>query len=149
VLEYQVEFWFDFLQEAIPLFKDHWEELDKGVNPELQIDYTGYANLAKDNKLLVVTIRDNKNLVGYSVNIIQATLHFTQVKWSFADFFYIIPKYRKGFVGIKLFKEVEKHLKTLGVSRIFMGTRLSLDLSKLFNKLGYKEFQKTFIKDLT
>lgn len=149
MLTYQEESWFTLIKEGLDMFQQHWEELDSHVNPKLDIDFDGYADLALNNKLHIITIRDNSKLVGYSVNVIQPTLHFRKVKWAFADFFFILPEYRKGFAGVKLFKEVERTLKNKNVSRIFMGTRLDLNLERIFNRLGYTEFQRTYIKDLT
>ena len=148
MITYQEESWSAILKEALPLFKIHWEELDKGYHPELDIDFETYSNLEKAKILTVVTARDNSKLIGYSVNLVSPSLHFKKTKQSFADFFFILKDYRKGFVGIKLFKEVEKVLKNKDVERIHMGSRVNLSLSSLFKKLGYTPYEEVYFKDL-
>jgi GNAT superfamily N-acetyltransferase len=148
MITYQVETWSEFLKDALPLFQIHWEELDKGYHPELDMNWDTYVALEAAKIILVVTVRLDSKLIGYSVNLVSPALHFKTVKHSFADFFFILQEYRKGFVGFKLFKEVEKELKTLGVERIHMGSRSNKSLNSLFKKLGYTPYEEVYFKDI-
>lgn len=148
MLTYQVESWNALIQDGEELFKKHWEEIDKGTNPEPCFNHPQYLNLEKAGSLLVVTIRNEDKLIGYTVNFLMPTLKYSQVLYSFVDFFYILPEYRKGFTGIKLFKELEKELKLRGVTRSYLGTRVDLDLGPVFKRLKYSLLEHIYIKDL-
>jgi GNAT superfamily N-acetyltransferase len=148
MITYQVEPWSEFIKDALPLLQIHWEEVDKGQHPELDMDWETYKNLETAKILLVMTVRDDFKLVGYSVNLICPALRFKTIKHSFADLFFILKEYRKGFVGVNLFKEVEKVAKTLGVEKIYMGSRANKNLNSLFKRLGYTPYEEVYSKDI-
>ena len=59
---------------------------------------------------------------------------------------YLVRAHRKGFTGIRLFKHVEKEMASLGVRKLFTGTKVHLDMSKLFEYLGYKRVEFLYAK---
>lgn len=139
---------FAFVEELKELFPLHYEELCVTKDFPLAPDYDAYKRLADCGMLRCVTVRADEELVGYIIFIIQPHLHYMTCKTAFEDIYYIRPDFRKGRVGIRLFKYAEEVLKGIGVNRVIMHTKIHMDNSKLFEYLGYKWTDKLFTKIL-
>ena len=62
------------------------------------------------------------------------------------DIYFLKKEYRKGRVGLKMFKFADALLKEQGVNRVIYNTKVHLDNSALFEYLGYKFIDKVFTK---
>lgn len=60
------------------------------------------------------------------------------------DIFFVHPDYRDGSAGIKLFKAMEKEAKRQGVQRLFVGSKVHKDASRLFEALKYTKVETTY-----
>lgn len=146
-ITYQVERWNDVVCELYPFAELHWNEiaLDHNTVP-LCMDWARYYKMDNDNSLHTVTVRDNGIVIGYHVSVISGHLHYSSTLHAMVDLYYILPAYRKGRIGIKLFKYTEDSLKAIGVHKIITGTKVHKDNSKLFEYLGYKNTEIIFTK---
>lgn len=147
---YQVEHWKDIqgpeLQELLQL---HWEEIALNqATIKLAIDYEKYNALDAAGTFHVVTVRDGSVLIGYHAAIISTHLHYKETLMAFSDVYYLRKEYRKGRTGIKLFQFVEQALKERGVKKIIINTKKHLDMSKLFEYLGWHETETIYTKAL-
>lgn len=139
---------FAFVEEMKVLFPLHYEELCVTKDFPLSPDYDAYKRLADAGMLRCITVRAEEEVIGYAIFIVQPHLHYMTCKTAFEDIYYIRPDFRKGRVGIRLFKYAEEVLKGIGVNRIIMHTKIHMDNSKLFEYLGYKWTDKLFTKIL-
>lgn len=139
---------FAFVEEMKILFPLHYEELCVTKDFPLAPDYDAYKRLADAGMLRCITVRADEEVIGYAIFIVQPHLHYMTCKTAFEDIYYIRPDFRKGRVGIRLFKYAEEVLKRIGVNRIIMHTKIHMDNSKLFEYLGYKWTDKLFTKIL-
>jgi len=139
---------FAFVKEMEVLFSLHYEELCVTKDFPLIPDYDAYKKLADAGMLRCITVRADDEVIGYAIFIIQPHLHYMTCKTAFEDIYYIRPDFRKGRVGIRLFKYAEEVLKGIGVNRIIMHTKIHMDNSTLFEYLGYKLTDKLFTKIL-
>ena len=139
---------FAFVKEMEVLFPLHYEELCVTKDFPLSPDYEAYKRLADAGMLRCITVRADGEMIGYAVFFIRPHMHYSTCKTAFEDLYYIRPDYRKGRVGIRLFKYAEDVLKSIGVNRIIMHTKIHMDNSKLFEYLGYKWTDKLFTKIL-
>jgi GNAT superfamily N-acetyltransferase len=139
---------FAFVEELKELFPLHYEELCVTKDFPLAPDYDAYKRLAEAGMLRCITVRADDEVIGYAIFIIQPHLHYMTCKTAFEDIYYIRPDYRKGRIGIRLFKYAEEVLKGIGVNRIIMHTKIHMDNSKLFEYLGYKWTDKLYTKIL-
>ena len=132
----QIEPWQLFIHEAQPLLPLHWEELalNKDKVP-LDPQYDVYAARDTAGQVLVVTLRQEGELVGYFIGFIAPGLHYKTCLTLTMDIFWTHPSIRNGFAGVKLFRLVEKEAKRRGVQRMFFGSKLHKDASKLFEFL--------------
>ncbi|QRF55306.1 GNAT family N-acetyltransferase [Variovorax paradoxus] len=144
---YKVERWRDLRREMLPLLVQHWKEiaLNHAAVP-LDIDHEKYDALDKDGALHIVTVRQDGELVGYHVAIISGHLHYKSTLHGITDVYWLAPAHRQGFTGIRLFRHVEKEMAALGVRKLFTGTKVHLDMSKLFEHLGYKRVEYLYAK---
>ena len=139
---------FAFVEELKELFPLHYEELCVTKDFPLVPDYDAYKRLADAGMLRCITVRADEELIGYIIFIVQPHLHYMTCKTAFEDIYYVRPDFRKGRVGIRLFKYAEEVLKAIGVNRVIMHTKIHMDNSKLFEYLGYKWTDKLFTKIL-
>lgn len=146
-LSIQVENFGDIVGEMQPLLQRHWRELalDHEHVP-LDPDWPRYAAMEAQGQLSVVTVRSKGELVGYSIMFVMPGLHYRQTLHGVMDVFWLAPEHRGHFGGIRLFKRVEAELKRRGVRRIFVGSKLHKDSSRLFSALGYWPIEQWFSK---
>ena len=137
----------EVLDDMAPLWDLHWEEiaLDRQKVP-LNPDVDTFRTLEDAGLLLIVTARDEGNLIGYHVSIVRPHLHYKHSLTAYADMYFMHPHYRQGMTGVRLFKFVEQVLRDMGVDRIYQGTKLHKDMGRLFERLGYKETERLFVK---
>lgn len=149
MITYQVEKYSLVIEEMKELYEYHWEEIagDKDII-KLKPNYKAYLNMDSLGILNLVTVRDGDKLVGYHLSMVYPHLHYTDSLTAFTDIFFLKKEYRKGRVGITLFKFMEKTLQERGVQKIYMGTKLSLDIGKLLERLGYTPIERLYTKIL-
>lgn len=135
------------LDDMTWLWEVHWEEiaLDKAKVP-LNPDLDTFRLLEEAGLLLIVTARDGEKMVGYHVTIVRPHLHYKHSLTAYADMYFIHPDYRQGMTGVRLFKYLEGVLRERGVDRIYQGTKTHKDMGRLFERLGYKETERLFVK---
>ncbi len=145
---YAVEKFQDCVAESSEFFEAHKEEVgaDKEKFP-LAPDYERYQEMQDIGSLVVVTARADGRLIGYICYYLSRHLHYDSLT-AYSDVFYVTPAYRKGLVGVRLFKAVEEVLKHMGVERIYTGTKLKLDIGPILERLGYAPIERIYTKVL-
>lgn len=145
MLTAQVEPFPPFLEEVKPLLDHHYEELalNKDKVP-LSPQYDEYLSRDARGMILLVTLRDAGELVGYFVGFVAPGLHYSTCLTLHLDIFWVRPDKRNGTAGLKLFKKVEQEAHRRGVNRMFVGSKVHQDASRLFEALGYTHVEKTY-----
>ena len=113
-------------------------------------DRTGsrYAAVEALGQLSVVTVRAAGRMVGYCCMVVQPGLHYRSCLEARMDIFWIAPEYRGRMGGVRLFRAVEAEPKRRGVKRMYVGSKLHKDSSRLFEALGYTPIEQWFAKTL-
>ena len=132
----QVEPYSKCLPELMECYDLHWEELalNKDKVP-LDPQYDLYEARDDAGPLLLVTLRETGRLVGYFIGFIAPGFHYKTCLTLTMDIFWTHPDVRGGFSGVKLFRLVEKEAKRRGVHRMFYGSKMHKDASRLFEFL--------------
>jgi len=148
-ITYQVEPWDAYFPEVWPLWINHWREV--GLNHEaipLDPDVERYQAFADAGQLHILTMRDAGKLVAYHVTICTGHLHYKGTVHGLVDLYYVLPPYRKGMAGVRLFREAERSLKERGIRKIQTATKIHahLDMSRLLERLGYTHIEKVYSK---
>lgn len=143
----QIEPFGPFLEEVQDLLPKHWEELalNKDKVP-LDPQYETYILRDNAGQVLTATLRDSGRLVGYFVGFVAPGLHYQTCLTLTMDIFWTHPDIRGGFAGVKLFRIVEKEAKRRGVDRIFYGSKLHKDASRLFEFLKMEPVEVYYSK---
>lgn len=146
-VRYQVERWSDLLPDLKPVLPAHYAELSvtKDAFP-LDPDFDAYARMETAGVLHCITARDDDALVGYVIAMVTPNLHYRTCLMCVEDVYYLKPEYRKGRIGLGLFKVFESRMREIGVHRIVLTTKVHLDNSRLFEYLGYSFFEKGYTK---
>jgi N-acetylglutamate synthase-like GNAT family acetyltransferase len=146
-IAYQVESISQCVEEMSGLWDLHWQEiaLDR-QKIKLEPDVETFQMLEDVGQLVIVTVRNDGQLVGYHVSLVRPHLHYKSSLTAYVDMYFLHPDYRGGMAGYKMFKFVENVLKARGVDRIYSGTKLHKDMGKLFERLGYNETERLFVK---
>lgn len=143
----QIEPWSEFVKDAVELFPAHWEELalNKDKVP-LSVQHDVYLAYEAAGQTLVVTLRQRGRLVGYFVGFVSPALHYSTCLTLQMDIFWTHPDIRGRLEGVKLFRAVETEAKRRGVQRIFYGSKLHKDASRLFEYLKMEPVEVYYTK---
>jgi GNAT superfamily N-acetyltransferase len=148
MLTAQVEPWAEFVEEARPLFPEHWREL--ALNQDkvpLDPRYEIYDAHDAKGGLLVVTLRGAGELAGYFIGFVAPGLHYRSCLTLTMDIFWVRPEHRGGaLAGIKLFRAVEAEARRRGVRRLFYGSKVHKDASRLFEFLRCEPVETFYTK---
>ena len=141
-LRYQVESYSACLGELKAIYPQHWQEIALNKDQiELDPDYELYAKLDELGAVHLVTARDGRFLVGYHISFIRPHLHYRRSLTAFTDIFYLLPEYRRGLNGYNLLKFFVDSVREIGVERIYMMTKLAIDLTPILDRLGFSEIE--------
>jgi len=147
---YSVEKWRDVLPEMEPILVQHWHEIALGhAKVPLDIARDKYQEFCDAGVLHIVTARDDGKLIGYHVAIVSGHLHYQGTKHGITDVYFILPEYRTGYVGIRLFRRVEQEMKAMGVVKLVTAAKLHTAngrTGRLFEFLGYNAAETVFTK---
>jgi L-amino acid N-acyltransferase YncA len=149
LISIQVEPWQRCREQVMVWWPQHWAEvaLDKASVP-LDPDVAAYDEHARAGRLHVVTVREDGAVVGYHLTIVTPHLHYKSTLCGFVDIYWLRPECRRGMIGVNLFREVERSLKTRGVRKVYSGTKRHLDAGLLFEHLGWTEAERLFSKHI-
>jgi GNAT superfamily N-acetyltransferase len=126
-----------------------WEEVQHDVGDiKFEPDWDLYFLLEERGYLMVFTVRDNKKLVGYFVVTINPNMHSKGNFIVSNDLIFLHPDYRKGFIGLKLFKFVEKCLVESGFTDLYVSTTERNVIDPLMFRMGYSKIETKFVKKI-
>lgn len=147
-ITYQSEDPSEFIEALKGILPAHYEELCPCKDFPLAPDYEAFGQLYVAGMLRCITVREDNELIGYAIFIVQPHLHYKTCLTAFEDIYFLKKEHRKGRVGLRLLQFAEDVLKKEGVNRVIMHTKVFLDNSRLFEYLGYTFTDKLFSKVL-
>lgn len=143
----QVESLTAMLPELQPVFPEHYREL--ALNQEhvpLDPQYDEYLRRDAAGMVMLVTLRDRGELVGYFVGFVAPGLHYKTCLTLTMDIFYVRQDHRGNGGGFTLFQAVEKEAKRRGCQRMLVGSKCHKEASWLFERLGYERVEVYYSK---
>ena len=148
-ITYQQEPLFKVVPDVMDLAYLDWEEMyhDKGSYP-FDPDWDLYYLLEESGSLLLFTARDSGKLIGYFSVIIGPSLHSKGKLVVSNDIIYLHKNYRKGLIGVKLFKFSEACLAESGYNQLQVITSERNNIDSLLKRLGYEKIETKFEKRL-
>lgn len=148
-LTFQEESWNDIVEELKPLFALHFtEEAVRHPRLALAPDYEGYAARDRAGILSLTTARDGDQLVGYFLNYVVPSPHYRTTLYGMMDTHYLAPAYRDAQNAMRFFLATEKIMRARGATELLANTKVGLDASALFERLGWRRAAITYAKSL-
>ena len=141
----QIENWDSFINEAQSLLPLHYAELalNKDKVP-LDPQYDIYAARDKAGQLMVATLRENGELVGYFLGFVAPGLHYKTCLTLTMDIMFVHPERRKNGGGKLLLDFVKKQALRRGVQRWFVGTKVHADIGGFLESQGFDLCERTY-----
>ncbi|TFH47153.1 MAG: GNAT family N-acetyltransferase [Lysobacterales bacterium] len=136
------------LEEALPMFKAHYEEIAKFKDIPLDIDIDAYLRIEKIGRLRVFTVRDDGVLIGYAIFTVGPHPHYNGHIHAMQDILYLKPEYRKGRIGQRLISFSDEKLEREGVDVVFQHVKVYADFGGLLEMLGYEKMDTIWAKRL-
>ena len=134
-----------FADDAIQLFKDHYDEIAERTDViDLDPNIEQYNFMFNKNMLEIHTARDDGKLVGYSIWFVVNHIHYKKSLTATSDVLYISPNYRKGMFGYKFIKWTTDEIKKRKPQRILFHVKPFLDYGHLLERLGGHFFEKSY-----
>ena len=134
-----------FADDAMQLFKDHYEEIAERTDViDLDPNVEQYNFMFDKNMLEIHTARDDGKLVGYSIWFVVNHIHYKKSLTATSDVLYMAPDYRKGMFGYKFIKWTTDEIKKRKPQRILFHVKPFLDYGHLLERLGGNFFEKSY-----
>lgn len=135
----------DVMEEAIPILIPHWKEAEQHIKgPKLNPDFNAYLDMENEGLLILVTARDDKRLIGYTLDVCSNDFHYKTIVCK-ADLVYVHPDYRNQDVFKKMIDKIEEEEVRMGATIRVMSLKTQ---NTKPNKLGYIHNENSFIKIL-
>lgn len=141
--------------EAGHLFEAHYEEASADLTVPLRVNWDVYQRLERAGLEVCVVVRRSGWVIGYAVYILAPHLHYDTTVAD-ADVFYLDPRFRSGWIGVRLFREADALLKTKGVDEVVNRVKLHVqpgrggrDLGGIFRWLGYRPVETLWRKRIS
>jgi len=135
------------IEEGEDILKLHSEELSE-FSFKLNPDWKVYQQLEDMNTLHIVTARDDDKLIGYYVSIIYTHQHYMGTVVAENDLHYLLPEYRKGWLGYKFLKQVIQFLKERNVDVITHSMTVRHSYLPIVERLGFRLVEYKLIMEV-
>ncbi len=128
----------DVIEEALPLLRQHWEEISAYKDIPLNPNIDRYVELDGAGNLRIFTARVNGKLVGYGVFFLAYNAHYKDSLQAVNDILYVHPDYRNSMVGLRLLRYCEASLREENVQLISYHCKVDHPaLQAILNRMGY------------
>ncbi len=146
----QIEPLMEFVEEARDeILVEHWKELALNQD-KVPLDpiWDVYKAFEAEGQFICMVMRTPAGeIAGYFWGFIMPALHYRTCLTCNMDIFFIRPKFRGNLMlGRRLFKAVESELRSRGVDRWFVGSKLHKDASRLFESLQFEKVETSYSK---
>ena len=149
MITYQTETLIAIRQEVEPILMAHWEEIAIDKDMALDVDWMFYYQSEFDERLKIVTVRDDGRLIGYASFFLMNHPHYKTWKFANQDILYIDPAYRGKHIGLGLEKFCEELFRGLGVQVMMHHAKAKHPaLVELLCNVGYQIMDYVLVKKL-
>lgn len=144
----QEEKWSNFYPDCLPLFEEHNGEIGESKdNMPLDPDIEACSALDGAGKLQILTARKADILVGYCTFFISNSLQSKNIVCATQGIYFVRKNERKGDLGLRLYMESIRRLKSKGVKNIYPHHWMrgdSILLKPFFERLGAIEVEHVY-----
>lgn len=129
----------DLIDLSTTLQQEHWEEIAR--NKHLMVlspDVDKYRLLEQAGKLFVVLAYDGDDIVGYSVNIIDNNLHYSNLVQAQNDLLFVTQSHRAGRLFMRLREATLRMASERGARLMLWHAKEQTPLAEILPRLGCK-----------
>jgi GNAT superfamily N-acetyltransferase len=116
---------------------------------ELNPDWAFYRAEYRAGRLIFVTARAGRELIGYMTMTLRRHPHYSQVRIAIDDLHWLHPSYRGRGSGKAMIAFAEAAARQAGASIFSMRCKADSPHGWLFEQLGYRLTDHVYIKDLS
>ena len=144
---FAVERWSVVESEIVPFFKPLAKE--SGIITDREnVSLETYRGCSKAEGLLLVTARENGDLVGFIVSFIAAHPHWKDVRMAMTDMIYLEPSARKGRNFLRMLEFCKTQVKLRGASYFLASLPARRAHGKILERAGWKEWERIYVSNL-
>lgn len=136
------------IEEALPLFEQHYQEIARYHDVPLAPDYDAYAAIEAAGQLRVFSARDCGTLIGYVIFFVRPHHHYRHTLFAVQDVLFLLPEYRKGLTGLRLMQFADERLKAEGVKVVTQHVKNYADFGPILERMGYEKVETTYMRRL-
>ena len=127
----------------------HYYETTEASNdiPELKLDWDFYKQMENAGNFYVFTA-SGEQLNGFVFYLVVQHWKYPSMKMAACDTLAVRPHLRGIGIGRQLVEYAQDMLKPLGVTHMTHNSRAVYDTVPLFEKIGFKLFERVYIKEL-
>lgn len=120
--------------DSASLLEAHWEEIARNKElMELAPDHLRYAEAEELGFLFTLGVYWDTTLVGYSVNAIGPTMHYSKLTVCENDVIYLDPEYRNVHIGGLLIESTEKEAEARGARLMLWHAKENTPLASILH----------------
>ena len=128
------------------LSKAHHAEVNEFYDVPLDINWDLYFKAQNSRAYVLVVVRVDGNLVGWLGFFLSDHIRHIGYKIAKEDWYYVDLNFRGQGIGRQMFIYAESVLKKLNIKRVMLSCKVAHDHSKMFESLGYRNYEKNFTK---
>lgn len=146
---FAVEKFADVIDQMKPLLDQHWAEIAVYPDIPLEPNYDFYKQADLVGLLRIYTVRQNGDIIGYSVFCVRPHVHYKNHSWAQNDVIWLHPDHRQQGIAQGLVRFWEDDLRLQGVSVVHVNAKTQHPaLSFLLKSCGYNAVEVGFEKRL-
>lgn len=147
-MKFHREFLKDGTDEFDALIHDYYRTTEAWRDiPELRLDWDFYGRLEDAGNFYVFTAR-GEHLNGFAFYMVIEHWKYPSMFLASCDTLAVRPHLRGVGIGRQLVEYAQDMLKPLGVTHMTHNSRAVYDTVPLFEKIGFKLFERVYIKEL-
>ena len=143
-MDYSVESYKDIIPEMDVILPSFYREVD--IYPENPTPDINHELLSSIPSLQVITAREEGELVGFHISLIEKDMFYKTLDLACVLFYYLHRDHRGEGRGTKMFEYAEELYKEKEVDRVFMSRKIYIPNEKMFTKLGYTHLESNYTK---
>lgn len=134
--------------EAMPLLKQHWQEIAHYPDIVLDPDRDQYLALEEAGMIRCFTARvAGEQLVGYAVFFVRPALHYAGSVQAYQDVLYLDPSARGG-TGIRFVRFCDEQLEKSAIQVVYHHVKQAHNFGPMLERMGYELVDLIFAKRL-
>lgn len=137
------------VNEMMPLWEDHYEEIALYKDIPLQPDFGVYDAVEQAGNLRIYTARHEGELVGYEIVFVARHPHYATMKAANQDILFLAKDMRQGLIGYRFIKWCDERLEHEGIDVVFQHVKKSHNFGVMLERMGYVEHDIIYSRRLS